>query len=96
MAQKYQGSCLCGNIHYQIHGELGELSICHCKICQKVNGSAFLVAVSVNPDDFELDDPKHYLASYESSAGVLRFFCHHCASPLYSCLLYTSPSPRDS
>lgn len=80
----YKGSCLCGSIQYEIHGEVGELSFCHCKNCQKVNGSAFLVATKINPDEFKLNDPNHYLKSYESSTGVFRYFCSHCASPLYS------------
>lgn len=45
----YQGSCLCVGIHYEVHGDIGELSVCHCKNCQKVNGSAFLVAAKIHP-----------------------------------------------
>lgn len=80
----YQGSCLCVGIHYEVHGEISELSVCHCKNCQKVNGSAFLVAAKIHPDEFKIDDPNHYLKSYESSMGVFRHFCSQCASPLYS------------
>lgn len=87
----YQGSCLCGDIHYEVHGELGGLTFCHCKNCQKVNGTAFLAGTTVNPDEFKLDDPNHYLKSYESSQGVFRYFCGNCASPLYTLRPNTNP-----
>ncbi|HET6586587.1 MAG TPA: GFA family protein [Oleiagrimonas sp.] len=80
----HRGSCLCGAITYTIHGELGPLAICHCSKCRKANGSAFLAAAQVSPDEFVLDDPQHYLKSFESSPGVFRTFCGNCGSPLFS------------
>ena len=36
----FQGSCLCGGIHYEIHGEIGDVIQCHCQRCRKANGTA--------------------------------------------------------
>ncbi len=36
-----EGSCLCGGIRYRVTGKLGPAAYCHCKMCQRANGSAF-------------------------------------------------------
>lgn len=80
----HHGSCLCGAITYTVSGELGPLMCCHCTRCRKANGSAFLAAAQVVPDDFKLHDPHGLLKAWESSPGVLRKFCGQCGSPLFS------------
>ena len=34
------GSCLCGEVQYQVVGNLGIFQYCHCSRCQKFTGSA--------------------------------------------------------
>lgn len=80
----HSGSCLCGSITYTVNGTLGPLAFCHCTKCRKANGTAFLAAAQVDPDEFELHDPNGYLKAFESSAGVFRNFCSNCGSPLFS------------
>jgi hypothetical protein len=80
----YQGSCLCGRVKYEIRGELGPIGLCHCSRCRKANGSAFLAAAQVKPEEFELISGQECLGDFESSAGVHRIFCKNCGSPLFS------------
>ncbi|WP_438269521.1 GFA family protein [Neptunomonas phycophila] len=35
------GSCLCGNVSYEISGEVGDIVHCHCVTCRKAHGAAF-------------------------------------------------------
>ena len=35
----HHGSCLCGQITYQIHGELTDVLNCHCSMCRKLHAS---------------------------------------------------------
>lgn len=37
---KHTGSCLCGNITFEIEGDFQHFFLCHCKRCQKDTGSA--------------------------------------------------------
>ena len=91
----YHGSCLCGGIRYTVDGELGSFSLCHCTRCQKANGSAFSAGVTVSPDQVHLSDPHGYLTAYQFSSEVLRYFCRHCGSPLYTLRPYTdAPTMR--
>ncbi|MGQ7869341.1 GFA family protein [Sunxiuqinia sp. sy24] len=40
ISMKHTGSCLCGNITFEIEGDLEHFFLCHCKRCQKDTGSA--------------------------------------------------------
>jgi hypothetical protein len=79
-----QGSCLCGNVRYQITGEIGPISLCHCSRCGKANGSAFLAGARVVPSEFKFVAGEEGLGDFESSPGVHRIFCRNCGSPIIS------------
>ena len=77
-----RGSCLCASIRYEIRGELGPASHCHCTMCRKVHGSAFGTYSRVQRKDFVLLSGEGEIASYPSSPGVTRTFCRKCGSTL--------------
>ncbi|WP_342744138.1 GFA family protein [Oceanimonas doudoroffii] len=37
---KHAGSCLCGIVTFEVHGDFDSFYLCHCKHCQKDTGSA--------------------------------------------------------
>src|SRR5690554_4998838 len=36
----YVGSCLCGAVKFEVHGDFDSFYLCHCRHCQKDTGSA--------------------------------------------------------
>jgi hypothetical protein len=40
MSSKYSGSCLCGEVRFEIEGEFARFYLCHCEYCRKDTGSA--------------------------------------------------------
>ncbi|WDE14333.1 GFA family protein [Thalassomonas haliotis] len=40
MSVKKAGSCLCGEVSFEIAGEFDNFFLCHCQYCQKDTGSA--------------------------------------------------------
>ncbi|TAJ79286.1 GFA family protein [bacterium] len=58
------------------------MSHCHCSMCRKAHGAAFGTYARVNRTDFTLLSGEDHIASYRSSAGVLRTFCRSCGSTL--------------
>lgn len=40
MENKHIGSCLCGQVKFEIEGDFESFFLCHCKYCQKDTGSA--------------------------------------------------------
>jgi len=80
----HTGSCLCGAVRYRYDGAIETLSMCHCRECQKAQGSAFVAVVPLNAADFHLLSGEAALKRFESSPGKWRVFCGHCGSPLWS------------
>ena len=86
----HKGSCLCGNINYEVTAELGDFGYCHCTSCRKASGSSHGANAPVARSDFHLSDALHALREYESSPGKFRAFCSRCGSPIYAYLVTTS------
>jgi len=77
-----RGSCLCGNVGYEIDGTVDAMMHCHCTQCRKANGGAFGTYVKVAYGRFRFVLGRNDVASYASSAGVRRTFCKACGSSL--------------
>ena len=75
------GGCQCGAIRYRIAGNLGDASICHCRMCQKAFGAWGAALVSVPFVAFT--GTKGKPGGFRSSAIVERGFCRDCGTPLF-------------
>jgi hypothetical protein len=85
----HAGSCLCGDVRYEIHGALSDFGHCHCRSCRKSSGSAFGANAGVDRAAFQLLSGANALREFESSPGKLRVFCSRCGSPIYAYLAKT-------
>jgi hypothetical protein len=76
----YTGGCQCGAVRFRAEGTLGDVSICHCRMCQKAFGNFYAPLVSVRHAKFEWTrgEPKRF----QSSNHVKRGFCENCGTPL--------------
>lgn len=81
---KTTGHCLCGEITFEIDGELASIEICHCSQCRRAQGTAFATNIPVGVSQFRLLTGEDSLSSYESSPGKERVFCRQCGSPVFS------------
>ena len=79
-----KGSCMCGEIAYEIHGQVGEITHCHCTTCRKAHGSAFSSVASVQIKDFQFVSGKHLINCFQSSPDKVRCFCSNCGSHIYA------------
>jgi hypothetical protein len=84
------GRCQCGQITYELTGDLIATAVCHCDHCQRQSGAAFSVnlivhesqmAVSGDLSTFE-DRGEHGDAVY-----VYRRFCGQCGTPIFSAMV---------
>ena len=78
------GRCLCEGVRFEISGEIGSPSLCHCSLCRHASGSAFAVNAGVASAAFRVTAGPDLIREYESSPGHFRAFCSRCGSPLYS------------
>ncbi len=81
-APLYQGSCLCGAVHYEARAEIKAASHCHCTMCQKAHGAAFGSYGNAPVGSFAFTQGADLVRNRESSPGVTRSFCPECGSPL--------------
>ena len=77
-----QGECQCGAVQYQAAGEITDLSHCHCSMCRKLHGAAFVTFAGVSRDSFEWTRGDNALKTYASSDAIDRIFCGSCGSQL--------------
>ena len=80
----HKGSCLCGNVRYELTSEPGEFGYCHCTSCRKASGSAHAANAPVDKSNFQLVSGMDTLREFESSPGKFRAFCSRCGSPIYA------------
>lgn len=76
----WSGGCQCGAVRFRIDGDLGEASICHCRMCQKATGGFFGPYVSVATADLVWTRGER--KRFQSSNKVQRGFCGDCGTPL--------------
>ena len=83
MAERVDGSCLCGKV--QFHVELPTLYCvhCHCSMCRRSNGAAYATWFTLPTDQFEIDAGADVLIHYDSSDHGSRRFCGRCGSSLF-------------
>ncbi len=80
---KYLGSCLCGEVTFEIEGEFDNFYLCHCERCRKDTGSAHAANL------FSSTAKLRWLSGQENSKtfnflseGHIKNFCTNCGSAL--------------
>lgn len=78
------GSCLCGNVTYEISGNLGIFQYCHCSRCRKFTGSAFAANLMVAPRDFRWLKGEELVGTFAlpEAKHFATAFCKQCGSSL--------------
>ncbi|WP_397400458.1 GFA family protein [Phenylobacterium sp.] len=74
----FSGGCQCGAVRFRVDGDLGEASICHCRMCQKATGGLFGPYVGAPAVVWTRGERKRF----QSSNKVWRGFCEACGTPL--------------
>lgn len=76
----YAGGCLCGRIRYRASGKPSDETHCHCEICRRASGAAFVSWATFKTADFAFT--KGSPARYDSSDIAFRQFCANCGTQL--------------
>ena len=79
------GSCLCGDIAFEITGPVDQIGHCHCSMCRKFHGAAFATFAVSAPEHFRWRQGEEKAAHYRSSSHGWRNFCPRCGSAVPAC-----------
>ncbi len=74
-----KGGCFCGQVRFEVKGEVPEVIFCHCEQCRKLSGH-HVAAVSGVQNRTHIEGVVKW---FESSEGYERGFCPECGSPLF-------------
>ena len=79
--QKVRGSCLCGEIVYEVDVVAEQILSCHCTRCQKAHGAAFATQAFARGETLVFLKGESFLHEYKTESGS-RSFCSICGSRL--------------
>ena len=87
------GRCLCGDVSYEIAGDLIATAVCHCDHCQRQSGGAFSVNLVAHESQLTVAGTLTTSEDRGDDGGdtvyVLRRVCGSCGSPIVSALVET-------
>lgn len=78
-----EGGCLCGEVRFRAALPSKWVAHCHCTLCRRAHGAAFVTWVGMDASRCTIDDPRSRLRWHASSPGAERGFCSHCGSMLF-------------
>jgi hypothetical protein len=78
-----EGGCFCGAVRFRIGLPPKWCAHCHCSMCRRAHGAAFVTWVGSAADRFELLSGAAALRRYESSPEATRSFCGNCGTMLF-------------
>src|SRR5262245_23949079 len=83
MDRKYSGSCLCGEVRFEIEGEFERFFLCHCEYCRKDTGSAHAANLFSTTATVKWLSGQEKVASFDlPSTRHSKSFCSVCGSAL--------------
>lgn len=75
-----KGSCLCGAVKLTARKIKNQVGACHCSMCRKWGGGAYLGVECKNGIEFSGESN---ISAYQSSEWAERGFCKQCGSHLF-------------
>jgi hypothetical protein len=77
-----KGSCLCGQIEYEVEIIPEKTFNCHCSFCRKAHGSAFVTVTLAEGNTLKITKGENLLKEYKNDLGGFRAFCSNCGTRL--------------
>jgi len=77
------GGCSCGAVRYRIGMPPLWVAHCHCSMCRRAQGAAFVTWFGVPEDRCVVETGADLIGRFQSSAAATRSFCSRCGSPLF-------------
>ena len=79
----FTGGCLCGAVQFEVTPPTKWCAHCHCSLCRRAHGAAFVTWFGVERSAFELVTGSEDLSWYKSTLEASRGFCDRCGSTMF-------------
>jgi len=77
------GRCLCGEVRYELSGDLPPIVNCHCQYCRRAHGAAFVSVAWVPRETFRFTAGEGSVTRFVVGDGY-RCFCKVCGTRLFN------------
>ena len=77
------GGCLCGAVRFEVTPPTKWCAHCHCTLCRRAHGAAFVTWFGVERDRFAVLSGEEHIAWYQSTPTARRGFCRRCGSTMF-------------
>lgn len=77
-----QGSCLCGQVVYEVELIPEKTFNCHCSYCRKAHGAAFVTVTLAKGDTLSIKQGQEFLKEHQNEISGIRTFCANCGTRL--------------
>ncbi len=77
------GGCFCGAVQFEIELPTLFCAHCHCSMCRRPHGAAFVTWTAVPPQQFRITAGQEHLKTFASSTLGRRQFCNVCGTQLF-------------
>jgi len=79
---KVRGSCLCGDVAFEVDGKISLLYKCHCSLCRKYTGTANSTMFATAKNNLSWIRGEELLSTFQAPTGFSGRFCSNCGSPM--------------
>ena len=83
MAMPHDGGCSCGKVRYRLSADPMRVHACHCRQCQRVTGSAFVLNALIEKDAVELLSGSPISVRFDGTVHTA-YFCQDCGTYVWS------------
>lgn len=77
-----RGSCLCGDVRFEVEGPFPRLYQCHCSLCRKQGGSVSNTGLIMAADKFRWTAGEAMIGKWQRATGFRSHFCLRCGAPV--------------
>ncbi len=82
-SSRLNGGRLCGSVRFEIVPPTKWCSHCHCSLCRRAHGAAFVTWFGVEKAQFRIFEGGSAVQWHHSSEEARRGFCGRCGSTLF-------------
>jgi hypothetical protein len=79
----FTGGCLCGAVRFEVTPPTKWCAHCHCSLCRRAHGAAFVTWFGVERPQFEVTSGDEDVSWYQSTPEARRGFCSRCGSTMF-------------
>jgi hypothetical protein len=77
------GSCLCGDVTFEVEGPFVRVSQCHCETCKRISGGVGTATGRVPTSAVRIVTGRDLIRTYQPDDGTAKSFCGVCGTNLF-------------